>query len=485
MRTWTWAVVAALGFGLMLVAYGERPRPDPRSPWAQGWIAVGSANANPDPARKPLPGRSIAARLRLLSGDERTEALLKILRHAAPEVAKSLHLQLQPKLIELSLADAGVGAAAVDAGRLPVAGRDEVLAGAHALSSERLTIGERTFKVVGVLKPDLALLAGCYFVPPSPAAESLFAEGDNAVHHATLVGLTREQAQDRHLVKELEAAFPSEKFERVMPATRLGREAYYLYLLGQAGLLLGGSGVLIGLYRWGAEKVRSPWLAAPLREIERRPRLVWTVHLVYFGLVFLGALAVYELPEVQMVLMASVRDQFAGKSGPLSAAGRAYLSGNILRAAAVTFLVNFLLGTVAMITLPSVILPGVGAVVAAFRAYSWGVLLGPAFVQTAFAMLPHSWTMLLEGEGYILATLFALLIPIYLVSREDDSPIAAADENPDDPNAVAVVTKPASTTLGGRFRRAVVLNLQGLVWVALVLGVAALYEATELITLMR
>jgi hypothetical protein len=485
MRTWTWAVVAALGFGLMLMAYRERPRPDPRSPWAQGWIAVAPADAARDPARKPLPGRSIAARLRLLSGDERTEALLKVLRQAAPDVAKSLDLQIQPKLIELSLAAAGIGADAIDAGRLPVAGRDEVLAGAHALSSERLTVGERTFKVVGVLKPGLALLSGCYFVPPSPAVERLFAEGDPAVRHATLVGLTGELAPDRHLVKELEAAFPTDKFARVMAATRLGREAYYLYLLGQAGLLVGGSGVLIGLYRWGADKVRSRWLAAPLREIARRPRLVWTVHLIYFGLVLLGALAVYELPEVQMVLMASVRDQFAGKSGPLSAAGRAYVSGSIVRAAAVTFLVNYLLGTVAMITLPSVIVPGVGAVVAAFRAYSWGVLLGPAFVQTAFAMLPHSWTMLLEGEGYILAAFFALLIPIYLVSRQDDSPGAAADADPDDPAAVPAVAKPAASSLGGRFRRALVLNLEGLVWVALVLAVAALYEATELITLMR
>ena len=40
-------------------------------------------------------------------------------------------------------------------------------------------------------------------------------------------------------------------------------------------------------------------------------------------------------------------------------------------------------------------------------AVSWGLLLGPTSAQMAFAMLPHSWTMLLEGEGYILAALFA------------------------------------------------------------------------------
>jgi hypothetical protein len=481
MRSWTWGIIAALGFGLMLLAYSERPRRDPRSPWAQGWIAVGPA----EPVDKPLPGRAITARLRFLPGDELAETLLNILRTAAPEASRSLEVQLRPKLIEIAVADAGIGADAIDAGRLPVAGRDEVLAGAHALSSERLRIGERTFKVVGVLKPGLALLSGCYFVPPSPAGGTLFPEGDPLVQQATLVGLTREQAQDRHVLKELETAFPAAKYGRLMAAMRLGRDAYYLYLLGQAGLLLGGSGVLIGLYCWGAEAVRSPWLAAPLREIQRRPRLVWTVHLVYFALVFLGALWVYELPEVQMILMASVRDQLGGKSGPLSAAGRAYLSGSIPRAAAVTFLVNFLLGTIAMITLPSLIVPGVGVVVAALRASSWGILLGPAFVEAAWAMLPHSWTMLLEGEGYILATFFAVLIPVYLLAPATERPSPTGEESPDDPAAIPVVPKPAGNPLGDRFRRALLLNLQGSVWVALVLAVAALYEATELILMMR
>jgi hypothetical protein len=67
--------------------------------------------------------------------------------------------------------------------------------------------------------------------------------------------------------------------------------------------------------------------------------------------------------------------------------------------------------------------------------------------------------MLLEGEGYILATLFGLLIPIHIVQ----------------------------SSLGGtplsRFGRVLVLNLQANLWVAAVLAVAACYEATEVILL--
>src|SRR5262249_3445306 len=150
--------------------------------------------------------------------------------------------------------------------------------------------------------------------------------------------------------------------------------------------------------------------------------------------------------------------------------------GNVPRAAAVTFLINFFLGTIVMITVPSMIVPGVGAAVAALRAYSWGVLLGPALVLTARAMLPHSGTMLLEGEGYILATFFALLIPIPLfppARRNTKGVDPAAGDGSDE---LSVVPQPVPDSLRGRFTRAVVLNLQGAVWVALTLAVAAVYE---------
>ena len=139
----------------------------------------------------------------------------------------------------------------------------------------------------------------------------------------------------------------------------------------------------------------------------------------------------------------------------------AYLSGNIPLAAAVTFVINFLLGSLAVITLPSILLPGSGVFVACLRAAVWGLILAPAMQSLAYAMLPHSVTMLLEGEGYILATLFGLLIPIHIVQ----------------------------SSLGGnpftRFGRVILLNLKANFWIALVLAVAAIYEATEVILMNR
>jgi hypothetical protein len=108
-----------------------------------------------------------------------------------------------------------------------------------------------------------------------------------------------------------------------------------------------------------------------------------------------------------------------------------------------------------------VIVPGSGTLMAAIRSVVWGFLLAPSIVSLARAMLPHSGTMLLEGEGYILATLFGLLIPVHIVQ----------------------------SSLGGtplsRFGRVLWLNLLAHFWVAVVLAVAACYEASEVILMNR
>jgi hypothetical protein len=459
MKVWLWMVVALVGLGLMVAAYAQRPRPEPGVPWAQGLIVVGHQD---QPPAGPLPVRRLKSRLRLLPGDQRSELILKILEESAqPNIdTLGLALQLRPKLLALAPAEAGIGSRLLVSGRLPQSGRDEVLAGARLPGRRKIAVGDRTLEVAGVLEPSVALFADSYLVAPD-APEALFPEGDRAVHDAVLIELTAEQALDRKVVRQIEAAYPAPKFHRYMPMDRLGRGPYYLYLTGQALFLLGGSGVIIALYGWLAGRIGWRPLAAPLQEIVRRRRLYWAAHVVYFGLVIAGALIIYELPEVQSVMMTAVRAQITAPSGPLGAAGRAYGSGSIPRAAAVTFAVNFFLGSLAVISLPSIVVPGVGIFIAMLRAVSWGLLLGPTFVQTALGMIPHSGTMLVEGEGYILAAFFALLIPIYLIDSSQGK------------------------SLLSRFGRVLLLNLQANAWVAIVLIAAACYEATELILLNR
>ncbi|MHC4265843.1 MAG: stage II sporulation protein M, partial [Planctomycetota bacterium] len=155
-----------------------------------------------------------------------------------------------------------------------------------------------------------------------------------------------------------------------------------------------------------------------------------------------------------------IRAAITSGSGPLAVAGEAYGSGNMLRAAWVTLLINFFLGSLVSITIPSLIIPGIGIIIALFRAVMWGLLLGPTFVRLSATMLPHSFTLLLEGQAYILATFFALLIPVYLFRKSEGS------------------------TVLQRFGRALMMNLRGYLIVLALLVIAAIYESVEVITIM-
>jgi hypothetical protein len=480
MKTLWWVLVAAAGWGVMLAAYATRAQTDPKAPWARGLVVMGHEL----PADLAQTGHATRVPLRLVPARERTETIIKVLGQVTMDVAMRLALQLRPKLILLPLDQAGINASSLQSGRLPEAGRDQVVTGASAAHKDRVTAGDRVLEVVGVLKPDFALLRDDYLIPPSDRAAALFTEGDPSVHPATLVQLTDEQFQDRTLLQKLEKSLRAPKYTLVIPMDWLEPATSYLYLGGLAVFLLGGSGALIGLFRgWAAwthrssvaipdgqvddsgasaiRKAGESWWAVPLREMERRPGLVWGVHLAYFGLVIAGSVLVSALPDVQTILLSNVRDALSASSGPLALAARAYQSGGIPLAAAVTFLINFFLGSLLMLTLPSVIVPGSGILVAALRALTWGLLFSPTLSTLAYSMLPHSGTMLLEGEGYILATLFGLLIPIHILQP----------------------------SLGGtplsRFGRVLWLNVLANFWVAVVLVVAACYEATEVILMNR
>ena len=139
---------------------------------------------------------------------------------------------------------------------------------------------------------------------------------------------------------------------------------------GFAGLLAGAAAVAVSEAVTALlTGVTSPLLAVGNRAVDWAPRPLKEFAIEQFGTrdkpvliggvlatVLLGAVVIYEWPAVQAVLLASTRAQIGGSSGPLAVAGRAYGSGSILRAAVVTFLINFLLGSITVISLPSVVL---------------------------------------------------------------------------------------------------------------------------------
>ncbi len=129
----------------------------------------------------------IPARLRLLSSSDVAEILLFATGDAAPAKALGVKGQVRVKLIELPLAEAGIDASLLQSGRLPEPGRNEILAGARVEQPETRIVGGESLKVVGVLKPSVALFASSLLVPRDDANGKLFPVVVPTVLHAWLL----------------------------------------------------------------------------------------------------------------------------------------------------------------------------------------------------------------------------------------------------------------------------------------------------------
>jgi hypothetical protein len=128
----------------------------------------------------------------------------------------------------------------------------------------------------------------------------------------------------------------------------------------------------------------------------------------------------------------------------------------------VTFLVNAVIGAFACITLPSSLIPFSGFVVGCYRAALWGLSLSPTNPRMLLVMIPHSLTLLLEGEAYVVA-----MFGCYLWGKWLIRPAAAGFPNSREAYCAGL--------------RA---NLQLYRLILVVLAVAAVYEAIEVIGMM-
>ncbi len=135
----------------------------------------------------------------------------------------------------------------------------------------------------------------------------------------------------------------------------------------------------------------------------RRPYIA--LNAAYYGLVVVGMVCISFNPALQQQLVQAVGQSFS--EGPLSAVSSAYGGGQVLQATALTFVVNLLAGTVLVIGLPSLFVPFSGLFMGFVRALLWGLILSPAHPQLRGPMIPHALTLILEGQGYIVAMLAA------------------------------------------------------------------------------
>lgn len=148
--------------------------------------------------------------------------------------------------------------------------------------------------------------------------------------------------------------------------------------------------------------IQSAWRIV---QANRRPYI--TLNIAYYGLVIVFMVYAAFNPEIQKSLMEAVGEVFM--TGPLSFVGQAYVNTEVLSAILITFFINLLVGSVGSITLPSLVIPFSGLLVGIYRAVLWGLILSPASPDLRLVMIPHSITLLIEGQAYILTMLAAYI----------------------------------------------------------------------------
>jgi hypothetical protein len=147
-------------------------------------------------------------------------------------------------------------------------------------------------------------------------------------------------------------------------------------------------------------------LAFELLRQFRKP--YFALNVCFYGLIACSMLYAAFNRQIQESLGETARAQVASGFPQLAAA---YGSGQVLMAVTLTFVVNFFLGSIVSIVIPSLVIPFSGLCLGAIRAVAWGLIFCPTSWPTSATSAIHGLLILilliLEGQGYVLAMLAA------------------------------------------------------------------------------
>lgn len=146
-----------------------------------------------------------------------------------------------------------------------------------------------------------------------------------------------------------------------------------------------------------------PLVRAPLQILRTHRRAYLLANLVFYGLVLGGFALGLAVPE-----LAAGRAEGLETDGTADLVGR--LLSNVWLFAAMILGVNTITVGLASIVLPSLVIPFLGIAVFAYRAVVIGVTLAPTEQTTWIVLIPHSLTLVIEFQAYILLVLGAYLL---------------------------------------------------------------------------
>jgi hypothetical protein len=195
-------------------------------------------------------------------------------------------------------------------------------------------------------------------------------------------------------------------------------------------------------------------LGDALGTIKKNWKLLASLNALYFCVIVIGATIALISPSLHLSMI-----QYIGAE-TIAGPSEAHVPSDTTDAmimACYAFASSFFVNTLAMITVPSIILPIWAPIIGAARFFIWGVTYVSPLegVLTPGRLIPQYMAMLLEGEAYVIA--------IFACVRQLTVALASADMG---------------------FRRALKEyikaffdNLKLLIIVALLLAAAALYQA--------
>jgi hypothetical protein len=347
----------------------------------------------------------------------------------------------------------------VASGRLPKPGQLEVLAGPLA-RLESFDINGIHLEVVGRLQGSIPGFAFAYLMPWSKATAALFDDTSGASQGTLFIdGMIRSAA-----LRDAAEAGGETIGAGDVEAGRLLVPPYISWgtILGMLLVAIGGSWAHIRFFRWYAFK--ENYLPHVLQSTLHYPRLLVSMHVLLYA-VFFGAMLLGQAhPLWNMRMMDLITMEFT--EGDLSYVGDAYMSGNIFNAALMTFINNFVVQTLGLTYIVSFFIPlapGVLKTALSFALVGFGS--SPIWSGTSAAMIYHSITMVLELEAYILASFVVVLWPVHLAGS-----FIQQFQRINPPRAKA------------KLIQGLCIFGQGIVLSAVMLVIAALYEAATLIS---
>ncbi|QIB39001.1 hypothetical protein G3A56_14160 [Rhizobium oryzihabitans] len=141
-------------------------------------------------------------------------------------------------------------------------------------------------------------------------------------------------------------------------------------------------------------------LHGPFAVIRKHRKAFLTLNVAFYGLFAVSMAITMLLPEIQAYLKTGIDEAYL-RPGVLKTVADAYGSQNLPKAMGMTFIINLLVAFV-MTTLPSLIIPFIGILATLHRGILWGIMFAPLGAHKAM-LIPHSITLLIEGQAYVLA----------------------------------------------------------------------------------